>query len=189
MPRHTTQTKKGSVQPHFCALRKSGAGFTLIEIILYLTLTTIMISILGGIGVNVLLSNAKAHAREEVGYNAHFVFEKIERVIHEAESITGPTGNATSSTLTLTMSDAEKDPTVVTVTEGVVTITKGIGPALALTASEVTVTDLTFSDVSFPGMSPSVRIEMTIEAFNPEGRKAYEARETLYTTVNLRKTP
>jgi hypothetical protein len=145
--------------------------------------------VLGGIGVNVLASNAKAHALEEVGYNAHFVFEKLRTAINDASSIDGPIGNGTSSTLTLTMGDASKNPTVFTIADGMLTMTEGAGQPITLSTDGVTISSLQFRDVSYPASPSTVRIEMSIDAYNPEHRKAYDAGGQFYTTVDQRITP
>ena len=190
----TEYARKGftdSVQKFFPAKRRHirCRGFTLIEMLLYLALMTIMIAVLGGIGVNVLASNAKAHALEEVGYNAHFVFEKLRTAVNDASSIDGPTGNGTSSTLTLSMGDASKNPTVFTLADGILTMTESAGQPITLSTDGVTISSLQFRDVSYPASPSTVRIEMSIDAYNPEHRKAYDAGGQFYTTVGQRITP
>jgi len=166
-----------------------GRGFTLIETLLYLALTTGMIGVLGGVGVAVLANNAKGYVLEELGYNGHFILEKIVTAVHSADSIDGPINNATSSTLTLTMPDVAKDPTVFTVSNGVVTISEGGNPPAPLSTGGVRITDLIFRDVSYPDSSDLVRIEMTVEVYNPENRKVYDADGDFYSTAGIKATP
>ena len=65
-------------------------GFTLIEILLYLTLSSIMVALIGGIGVNVLSGLTNAKAEEDLQYNAQFVIEKVRTYILAADIIGNP---------------------------------------------------------------------------------------------------
>lgn len=165
---------------------KQNNGFTLIELLLYIALTTIMVGVLGGIGNNVLASRAKANALGEVHYSAQFVLEKIISTVQKAESIDLPAVGATSTTLSLSMTDVSKDPTVFSLSNGVLSIREGSGPTTTLSTNAVQVEEFTITNVSYSNAPDSVRIKMYIEAYNPEGRQEYEARETFYTTVNIK---
>lgn len=164
--------------------QKNKAGFTLIELLLYTALTIVMIALLGGIGVSVLESRTKAHALEEVHYTAQFVFEKITASIQSAESVNGLEPQATGTVLSLEMADQSKNPTVFELHEGGVLFTEGTQNPVMLSTSGVLITDLIFTNVSALSSSPSIRVELRTDAYNGEGRRAFDIDYSFFTTVN-----
>jgi hypothetical protein len=70
--------------------------------------------------------------------------------------------NDASSTLSLKMADGSKDPTIIALSSGTVTIKEGAGAANAITPLTIFVTALTFSKQDNPSPSTSsVQIKMT----------------------------
>ena len=85
------------------------------------------------------------------------------------------------------MADAAKNPTVFDLSGGVLRVTEGAGAAIALTAADVTVTSLQFSNVSYAATPGSVRIRMAVKRTNPENRQEYAFEKTFYSSANIRK--
>lgn len=96
--------------------------------------------------------------------------------------ISGP-----SSSLSLKMADAAKNPTLFYLSGGALWMQEGVAAAVPLTSSEVTVTALLFTNVSYPNTPGTIRIQMTVASTNPENRQEYNFVKTLYTTANIRK--
>lgn len=166
-------------------MQNNQTGFTLIEILLYLSLSVVMVSLIGGIGVNVLSGMASAKVEEELQYNAQFVTEKIRATVSEAESIDSPSAGATSSVLSLTMSDPKKTPTVIDVFGGSVRLQQGEGEAQILSGNGILVSDIEFSNVTSLVGAGSVRVVLPMELVNPNNRTVLRASSTLRTTINL----
>lgn len=169
--------------------RKNCGGFTLIELLLYLSLCVIMLAVLGGIGINVLSSRVKAHAYEEMHYNAQFLTEKITSVIASASAINQPEANATSSTLSLVMDDPSKNPTVIDSIDGSVRIQEGTDPAMILSGDGVVVSTLQFTHSITGSASPLVRVELYLDSYNASGRDIYDASSVFFTTASLHYIP
>jgi len=137
------------------------------------------------IGVNILSGMASSKAEEELQYNAQFVIEKIRTLVGGAESIESPSVGATSSVLSLTMSDSLKDPTVITMADERVQLQEGSGEPQLLSGSSVVVSNVEFSNVTYENGQGSVRVILPIELLNPDNRTMLRASTTLYTTINL----
>jgi len=162
-------------------------GFTLIEFILYIGIVGIVLLVVGAIGLNVLFGKAKLTAIEEVSQISRFTMEKIADGVRNAQAINSPAQGASASALSLQMASSSKNPTVFDLSSGVVRITEDTGSAVDLTSSEVVVTNLQFSNISYPGTPGTVRIQMTAKPSNPENRQEYDFEKTFYTTANIRK--
>ncbi|MEY4744552.1 MAG: hypothetical protein RL272_497 [Candidatus Parcubacteria bacterium] len=87
---------------------------------------------------------------------------------------------SSSSTLILQMADPAKNPTKFWLSGGVVWMKEGTDPDIALTSSRVTVTDLTFTNLSYPGTPGLVRARMTVKYVSPSSRQEY-VYEKLFT--------
>lgn len=160
-------------------------GFTLIEILLYMALSTILVVLMGGIGANVFSGFVKVKAAEELRYNTQFVTEKIRSLASQAESISAPVPGESSSILALRVSDISKDPTIIDVTDGRVTVTEGGGEPQFISGSGVDVSAVDFSNVTQDEGVGSLRVIMQMGLRNPEDRTVYFASSTIYTTINL----
>lgn len=164
-------------------------GFTLLESILYISIFSVMVLLLGRIGIDMLLSRAKTHALETVGTNTSFLMEQIARDIERSAGITMPVAGNTATTLSLSMNDPDEDPVVFTIASSTIYRTAGSGKAIRLSSSAVDIDALTFTNISYPDTPGTVRTVMTIAAYNPEGETAYQVEETSTTTANVRITP
>src|SRR3989344_8527886 len=102
-------------------------GFTLIEILLYMALSSILVVVIGGIGANVFSGFVKVKAAEELRYNTQFVTEKIRDLVSQADSISTPVAGGASSAPPLRMSVGSKDPTAFLVGDGRGTLLEGGG--------------------------------------------------------------
>jgi type II secretory pathway pseudopilin PulG len=167
-------------------LRNKNSGFTLIEFLIYIGIVGGALVVAGAITFNIMFGKAKLGAIEEVSQNARFAMEFIAERVRNAELVNTPTVGSSGSTLSLQMADAAKNPTVFDLTSGAVRITEGAGAATAITATEVTVTDMIFTNISYVSTPGTVRVQMDLSATNPSGRQEYDFDQSFYTTANVR---
>jgi Tfp pilus assembly protein PilW len=160
-------------------------GLTLIEILLYIAILSFFLLMVIGFIWNFIFGNIKERAFQEVQENGRFAMTKISQEIKKAIGINNPQPGFSSNSLSLAMADNHLDPTIFSVVNGKLTITQGQNPPLFLTSNLVRVTDLLFTNLSYENASGTVRIEMTIEHVNPEGRAEYEASISLNSTITL----
>ena len=162
-------------------------GFTLLEFLLYIGLVGIVLTVAGAIGLNILFGKAKLGAIEEVSQNARFAMEGISNTVRNAQAINSPSIGTTAPLLSLQMADLAKNPTIFDISGGVVRIKEGTGGAVDITSSEVVVTDIQFSNISYALTPGTVRAQMTVQYNNPSGRPEYNFSKTFYTTANIRR--
>lgn len=160
------------------------AGLTFIELLLYLSIATFMVVILGRIGVDVLESRASSRARAEVNYNALFAIEMIRTSFDGATTIVTPELGATSSILTLSMYDEALDPTAFWVEQDTLWKQEGVGDPVVLTTDSVRATNLSLSSASAEGEPGSIRVELLLE-----DSKAGNIYSVVNSAFTLRFTP
>ncbi|MEW5908094.1 MAG: prepilin-type N-terminal cleavage/methylation domain-containing protein [Patescibacteria group bacterium] len=162
-------------------------AFTLIEFLIYIGIVGIILIVTGTIALNIFFGKAKLVAMEEVSQNARMAMEKIGERIRNAQSINSPPMGTSASSLSLLMADSQQNPTVFDLSNGILRMTENGGSAISLTSDEVIVTTLQFSNISYPNIPGTMRIQITMKYVNPENKSEYNVEKTFYTTANIRK--
>ncbi len=165
--------------------RNNNSGFTLIEFLLYLALSTVMVVLVGLLGISALSSGVKARAQSEVQYSAEFLIETIARLVREAESVTLPLRGATSTTLILATADPDTDPTVIELTPDGVTITRGVEAPYTIYNPATRVTTGVVTHEGESGDENLIRLLLTVVSYNPMDRQSLRAERTFTTALRV----
>lgn len=96
-------------------------GFTLIELILYVVLVTMMLGTLIPFAWNVIEGSVKVSVEQEVYSQARYLSERFKKEIRDASAVTTCNG----TTLTLANPDSTKNPTTFSFALNEITITSG----------------------------------------------------------------
>jgi type II secretory pathway pseudopilin PulG len=64
-------------------------GFTLIEFVLYFAITTIVLTLIVQISMNVFIGKEKIEAHQEVGRNGRSAINEIIQIVSESEEVVG----------------------------------------------------------------------------------------------------
>ncbi|HCC04764.1 TPA: hypothetical protein DEP58_00480 [Patescibacteria group bacterium] len=143
---------------------KTRAGFSLVEMIVYIALLTIFTS--GLVFVVVSLFESKTHltAREELAYTSTITLEKITREIRRSQSVdlfTSTIGFHPGK-LTLEPEDTSAQPVTIYAQGGRVFLQEGSSTPSPLSSASVFVSNLVFTHMSNP-TSDGVLVELTAE--------------------------
>lgn len=164
-------------------------GYTLIELILYVALISVFVSGAVYFAWDIIYGRVKSGVQQEVTQNLRHASGRIIYEIRNAQGVNsiGP------SLISLAMTDSARNPTAFDVYDGRLRIGFGSGGSCpttspcTLTSDEVTVTNLTFTDLSSSGgESVNVQFTITLESNNPSGRQEWEKTQTYSTSVELR---
>lgn len=167
-------------------LMRPKRGFTMIELVLYLALAGVV-----GVVVFSLLSSlqqgrAKYQTITEVEQDGARLAQHIGQTIRNADVITNPAAGVSASGLTLDMYDAPVDPTVYSLANGVVSVSESGQAAVALSSSRVTVSGLSFTNLSAPNTPGIIRFQFTVAHRNTGNRNQYEYSQAFYGSAALR---
>lgn len=160
-------------------------GFTLIEFLIYAAIIGAILVLMTGFLWNIISGNIKETAYQEVQQNGRFALTKITQEIKKATAINNPLPGSSSNTLSLTMADANLNPTIFEVIGGKLEITQGGQGPYELSSDQVAVSNLQFTNLSYQNTPGTIRIEITIEHLNPRGTNEYQASIDLKSTVSL----
>jgi prepilin-type N-terminal cleavage/methylation domain-containing protein len=161
-------------------------GFTMLELLIYIGIVSLVVAALSQVGFNVLYGEAKLNSLFETNYNLRFVQGKITKIIREAQTIDTPGGSGeTTSKLEVTASDSTTIE--VSLDAGRIFIERGTDERQALTSESIKVTNLEFTntarDESLPAM---IRIKIEAKTRNQEGLSFYDYDQTIFASAGVR---
>ena len=149
--------------------RHPRGGFTLIEMIIYVTLVSGILTTMSYLILNLIDGQINIVSETEVNYNVRFIRQLLERDVHAAQSLSV----VGSDELTL-----QTPGGILTyrfdATEQKLTRQLDANPPVDVSSDEVLLSG-SFSDVGFPGRTATVQADVQIDYRNPGQRSAYDA--------------
>lgn len=143
-------------------MRTSRAGFTVIELLIFAAIFSVITLSFITILVGVTRVQVRQGSSAEVNQQSQFLLETVQRYV-ESSSLVEMTANAPVNTLRLRMAASAVDPTLIySNASGTVYIQQGATAAEALTTDDVTVTEMSFVKRSHPGGKDSVAVSFTM---------------------------
>jgi type II secretory pathway pseudopilin PulG len=135
-------------------------GFTLLEAILYVAIVGVILLTVSMFAAEFISTQAKADGIAEVGWNSRFAAARVAAEIREARGYSpgASTFDSDGSVLVLLARTPQDEPVTFAVDAGTLTVTRGSGAPLPLTASDVEVTRFRVEDRSFAGRSRNLRV-------------------------------
>lgn len=117
-------------------------GFTYIELILYIAIVAIMLGALVPFALGIIGSGAKSSTQEEIFSAARYVSERIKYEIKDASGI----NSVSATSISLSNSNASKNPTVIDLLSGKVRVKYGVSAALNINSTDTNVSSLVFTN-------------------------------------------
>lgn len=162
-------------------LSKSGAGFTLIEVLVYLGLFTILVGGAVLAAYNVIESSGRNQTLAIMQQESSFITGKINWALSGIEGVNAPLLNTPSSQLLVTKTDGaigavDIRPDVNNTSD--LLLTRGSSPAQILNNTNVAVSNLIFDHQSSPSGAEWVKATFTLTAKAPNGGSIVQNFET-----------
>lgn len=160
-------------------------GFTLVELIVYVGLLTLVMSGMMVFMQNIMYVRVKNQTYQAVIQNLRWGSERIGFEIRNAASI----NSVTATTLSLQMADSTRDPTVFDVSDGRLRMgygSSGLCPVSSpcfLTDNQVVVTNLGFTNLSSGG---STNIQTSLSIKSNTSRPEWQFTQTYLFDAELR---
>jgi type II secretory pathway pseudopilin PulG len=163
---------------------KSQKGFTLVELLLYVSLAAVLLLGMSIILAVVLGSRVKQSTIAEVDGQGILVMEQITQAVRNADSIIVPVPQASGGLLRLNIGGAETRFG----SQGTVIGTQEVpGPPIILTSPRVEASNLLFENFSRVGTMGTVRVSFTLTHINPADRNEFDYSKTFISSASLRK--
>jgi prepilin-type N-terminal cleavage/methylation domain-containing protein len=161
-------------------------GFTLVEMLLYIAILSIIIMAFSSFFFLSYTSRIKAAAIAEVEQQGSQTMSLITQNIRNATSIASPTAGVSAGSLTLTEYIGANSPTVFDQSVDTLRITEGVATAVNLTSNRIVVSNLSFQNLSRPSTPGVVQIKFTLTHINPSNRGEYIYSKNFTSTASLR---
>jgi len=168
---------------------KFQSSFTLLEILVYIGVFSIVMGVLISFIIWVTHSNIKAQAIRETSDNAREVLETMVYEIKTAKSVYIPTSTSTQLSLeTLNYLPEGESFTYIDffLCGTQICFKKESQIPVALTSDKVEIKDLNFTLIGNVTSTPSVQIALKADYKNPQNRPEYQASVNVTTTASLR---
>lgn len=180
------KTMKVLFQPNL--FKKKLDGFTLVELLIYAAVVTVLLAVAATFFWQIIEGNIKTEANQEVEQNASFAMEKIVAAAKKASLIAEPANPGDQTDYLILTMPTPLEPVEFRLSNGQITIREGTTSAYPITADSVTVTQLRFTNLTAGTSSgETIKIEMTVSYKNPANRPEYSAVINLENSVSLRR--
>ncbi|OGZ33995.1 MAG: hypothetical protein A2Y98_00835 [Candidatus Portnoybacteria bacterium RBG_19FT_COMBO_36_7] len=171
---------------------KSQAGFTLIEMLVYIAILIMVLASLVIFGIGAIRTGAKIKANAEVLNNSRRAIEAITFEIRKSKSIYAPTSIFDVNPGQLSLEQAtdslagEKQTFVDFFKCGErLCLKKEGGDPFSITSNHVKITNLVFSQLLNSSLQPSVQITLGIETAASSLLPSYSSSIEVTSTINL----
>lgn len=150
-------------------------GFTLIEILIYSAIVTIIFSFSLLAVYQIIDSDERVFSREELTANQKFLLQKISWALQNVDTVNSPAAGAGGPGLSVNKLNYPYNPLVISLDNGAVKLTSG-ATATPLTNDYVNVSGLNFEHLNFSGKSA---IRATVALENKFGTTTIDATITV----------
>jgi Tfp pilus assembly protein PilW len=161
-------------------------GFTLIEAVLYVGISSLVIFMISFFLIFLLQTNIKNQTVAEIDSQGLFVMRLINQTIRNSAGVNSPIPGENNSVLSLEMSDSLKNPTIFFEESGVLYIKEGTGENIALTNSLVFLSELSFENYSATSLKDSINFSFILSRINNSGRNEYDYSKKFYAASSTR---
>lgn len=152
-------------------------GYTLIELLIYLSILSLFLLLATQLFISVKSSSAYSQVLSQLVESSQLIFQDISREIKEADVISVPTSGNSSTVLSL-----NNGQIVYQVQSGILGKATG-GQTYSLHSDSFSVTALNFENVSLATQAASIRVNLSLKSnyFLEGGRQVEESFQTALT--------
>jgi len=165
---------------------KNNQGFTLVELLLYIGVVTIIISGVTGLAFLMLQARVKTQAMNEINYQGEKIVRMINQTIRNGDAIDSPSKNSFSNSISVDTYDQANSPTVFNLSGQRMTVREGTSGEIYLTNNRIIISDLNFQNNGLENAPDSVQFQFKIDYYNPEGRSEYNYSKIFYGGASIR---
>lgn len=162
-------------------MKSTKRGFTIVEMLLYIGLLSMMITIMTGLFTSLLDVQLESEATSFVEADSRFLFSRLAYDIGRATSITTPvTLGSSSSSMTLLIDEVSY---TYTVDNGALVLSTNMGTS-SLTSFGTQISNITFTRLGNIDGKHAIQIQFTLASITQ--RVSGPEQKTVQTTISLR---
>ncbi len=165
-------------------IRDSNRGFTFIELIIYISIVTMMMTTIIPFAWNIIEGGAKSSTEQEVFSNARYISERIKYEIRNAAGI----NSVAATSISLIASPSANNPTVIDLSGGNIRIKQGSANAINLNSQNASISALNFTNfTSADNKTENIQFTITVNAsYAATRRQEYLESTTIQGSAEVR---
>jgi hypothetical protein len=167
-------------------LRGRQKGVSIVEMIVYLGITSIILFALAGVSITVINWDVSNQAVSEIEQQGMEVMHVILQAIRNGDSITSPSQGVSGASLTLAMVNGAINPTLINLSSNSIYIKESTGSSIKLTNSKLIASSLSFYNLSRTTTPGVIRVQFTLGYNNPSNKPELRYSKTFYGSASLR---
>jgi type II secretory pathway pseudopilin PulG len=164
-------------------------GFTLIETLIYIAIIGGVVATFVSFSMSITQSRDKTYVVQEVQANSRTALDYITKKIRMASSVNTSTSvfDTDPGYLSLAMTSSTLNPTNIGLSadDGVLQIREGGSASTTVTADELKISNLVFTDLTASSTRENVRVQMTTEFVSSDSAD-FDFSQSVQTSVSLR---
>lgn len=161
-------------------------AFTLIELLLYISIAASLMIVTASTISKIYQIQVKQRFITDVEQEGASAMQIITQTVRNANTINSPAIGVSATSLSVAVSDLTKSPTIFTVSSGKLTIKEGAGAAVDLTSSQVSVTGVSFTNMTRGTTQGNVRVQFTVNSTNPNNLSEFDAIRAFDAAASIR---
>jgi type II secretory pathway pseudopilin PulG len=165
--------------------KQKNRAFTLVELLLYISISSIIILVTSGYLSIFLETQVKNETVREVEQQGAFAMYSITQALSNAESITSPVIGTNQTTLSIQTFSPANNPTVFSVDAGTLQIKEGSANAVALHNPRIQISNLLFKNLSRTGTAGIIQVSFLVTYLNNSGRYEYSFEKQFISSAAL----
>jgi type II secretory pathway pseudopilin PulG len=173
---------------------RGNSGFSFIELILYISILTIMMGGLTTYALNIIGSAEKSSTQQELSSAGRYISSRLDYEIRRTQLINTGTSNfgvnlASNPANQISLQGAAPDnPVIINVNaSGQVLVKLGAAAAKAINSTDTKVTNLTFTNnTSVDGKTKNITYQLTVQQAATTTRQEFTGTVSLRSSVELR---
>lgn len=165
--------------------KKNSAGFTLIEMLIYIAIIGIVISGFVSYSLSVSGARNKNYSTVTVQANGRTALEIFRQKIHQAEAVIIPNYSATSTLLLLDMPGVSPNITF-SVIDGVLLMKEGSLATTTITENNVLISNLLFTNLAGNNERENIGIDFVVNYRMPVTDVRFDYSKSYHTAISTR---
>lgn len=163
---------------------KKESGFTLIELILYISIVALVLNTMVYFAWNIIGGSVKSNSQQEVFSQARFISERIKYEIRNANGI----NSVAATSISLAVDPPANNPTIISLSGNKLQIKQGGSSAVDLNSADTAITNVNFVDyTSSDNKTKNIQLSFTISDLTGSSRQEYKVSDiTVQSSAEVR---
>ncbi len=164
-----------------CKHFRTQNGTTLIEILLYLALISTLVMAVLAFFSAVISAREKAATMLNVDQQSMQIMQQINQEVRSSDGIASPLPGESAGSLSLSQGSEDSESVLTfSLEDGRLVLNDVTSEVSYLNSGYVSITELSFKNVSRPETNDCIRIQFTISHVNPDGRSEMSYTKNYY---------